>query len=153
MKAWNTPQELLRDGRLVRKPQDMANMLSNYYQDKIDKLSAKIPQSMRKPHRFLDRAIESWEEKDNRPVFKIGLISLSETQKLISDMGNLDVLGHDKIDAQGIKAAASQLVKTHPAYNQLEKLAGQFSSTCGELVTFGHLDSCMESCIVRDHSC
>ena len=38
--------------------------------------------------------------------------------------------------------------------------AGQFSTTCGELVAFGHLegplgplDSCMESCIVRDHSC
>ena len=38
--------------------------------------------------------------------------------------------------------------------------ASQFSSSCGELVAFGHLegplgplDSCMESCIVRDHSC
>ena len=38
--------------------------------------------------------------------------------------------------------------------------AGQFYTTCGELVAFGHLegplgplDSCMESCIVRDHSC
>ena len=38
--------------------------------------------------------------------------------------------------------------------------AGQFSSTCGELVAFAHLegslgplDSCMESCIVRDNSC
>ena len=35
--------------------------------------------------------------------------------------------------------------------------SGQFSSTCSELVAFGHLDSCMdscmESCIVRDHSC
>ena len=38
--------------------------------------------------------------------------------------------------------------------------ASQFSSTCVELVVFGHLegpsgplDSCMESCIVRDNSC
>ena len=107
----NTPQELLKDGRLVRKPQLMANMLINYYQEKIEKLIAKIPLSMRNPHRYLDRAMESWEEKDNRTVFKFKLISLSETMKLIIDMGNLAAMGHDKIDAQGIKAAASQLVK------------------------------------------
>ena len=90
----------------------MANMLCNYYYEKVKILSTRIPQSTRNPHRFLDLALESWEEKENRHIFEFRSISIVETLKLITDMGNSAALGHDMIDSQGIKLAASHLV--HP---------------------------------------
>ena len=100
----NTPQSLLKNGQLVRKPEEMANLQMDYYQEKIKKCHP----LRENPHRFLDRALSSWDEKDNVPIFQFREISLSETFKLISILAESSAF--DKIDSIGIKAAASQLV-------------------------------------------
>ena len=109
-KTCNTPQQLLDDdGKLVRKPTEMANLLIKFYEDKILKLMSKIKILARNPHRFLDAAMESWEGRRTVPIFRFRSISLSETVKLISEMGNSSVLGHDQIDSLGIKGAETEL--------------------------------------------
>ena len=68
-----------------------------------------IPTSVRNPHRLMDAAIDSWEEKDPVPVFGFKEISLSETKKPIAGMGNSAAMGHNTIDSLGIKGATEEL--------------------------------------------
>ena len=57
----NLPQQLLRQGILVRKPAEMANFLMDFYKKKVTDLIAGIPLSNRNPHRYLDLALSTWE--------------------------------------------------------------------------------------------
>ena len=64
LKSVSTPQQYIHEGVVVRKSIQMANLQQNYYINKVSKLLRKIPVSNRNPHRFLDQALENWEEKD-----------------------------------------------------------------------------------------
>ena len=106
-----TPQQLVVEGRLLRKPKEMADALVNFYESKIKKILGKIKNSTRNPHRFLDAAMKKWDGSKNVPTFDFSEISISETDLLISTLSNSSAMGHDNFDAKGIKEARSQLVK------------------------------------------
>ena len=63
-RSGSSPQQYLVEGRLIRKPVDMANHQMSYYVKNTKKRIEGIPISSRNPHRFLDKALESWEERN-----------------------------------------------------------------------------------------
>ena len=104
-----SPQFYVKDGKQVRKPVEMANLQLSYYRDKIDKIAEKIIPSQRNPHRFLDAALNKWEDKDERPVFEFRDVTLTEVDKMIATLANSSSFGHDELDSLSIKAAATNL--------------------------------------------
>ena len=68
-RSGSTPQSFFINGKLIRKPIDMANAQMSYYKEKIQDLISNIPVSLRNPHRFLDAALDSWEQKDEHQFF------------------------------------------------------------------------------------
>ena len=62
-KAGTGPQEFHSNGRIIRKPVDMANHQLDYYIQKVKTIMRKIPQSDRNPHRYLDHALENWSQR------------------------------------------------------------------------------------------
>ena len=64
----------------------------------------------RDPHWFLDKALNSWEEKDGRAVFKFREISVLETSKLLLSLSNSVATGHDRLDSMGIKGGGISLI-------------------------------------------
>ena len=68
-KSTNTPQQLVVQGSLLRKPVEIANALADYYEMKVKQITQKLPVLTRNPHRFLDAAMESWEGKSALPTF------------------------------------------------------------------------------------
>ena len=97
-----------------------------YYVQKIDKLQRNIPISHRNPHRLLQKAMNSWEEKDEQPCFEFREISISETLKQISSLAELTALGHDNIDAAAVKTAAQYLVNPLRGLVNLSLKSGNF---------------------------
>ena len=69
----------------------------------------KIPPSDRNPFRFLDKALEKWEQRDARPIFEFREISHSETLTLISSLSDSESFGQDCIDSLSIKSVAGEI--------------------------------------------
>ena len=67
--------------------------------------------SLRNPHRYLDYALSKWQHKDARPIFKFKMITLAETDKLISSLHNSQAYGHDGLDATAFKSARPHLLR------------------------------------------
>ena len=92
IKTGNAPQRFLHNGQLIRKHSDMTNLQLTYYVDKVKNLLSLLKPSNRNPLRLLNRAMENWEHKDKRPIFKFREISLEETSGLISSMSESTAL-------------------------------------------------------------
>ena len=45
-----TPQQFCKDGNLIQKPLEMANLQLDYYINKVESLMRKITESERNPH-------------------------------------------------------------------------------------------------------
>ena len=118
----------MSEGKLVRKPREMANLQMKYYVDKVDNLVRNWPVSQRNPHRYLDEAISTWESKDDIQTFSFREISLTETAKLIDTLGNSGAHGHDQLDAMGIKDTAGHLVKPLQFVINNSLMKGKFAS-------------------------
>ena len=52
----------------------------------------------------------NWTESENIPEFSIREITISETQRLISRLGNSTAFGQDEIDAVSLKLAGDYLI-------------------------------------------
>ena len=103
------PSCLISGGLIVRKPEDIANTLKNYYDEKIKKLLSKIKKVKNDPLELLQKLFGKWSESENLPIFKIREISVGETLRLISKMGKSSAFGRDKLDAISIKSAMDYL--------------------------------------------
>ena len=104
-----SPQFYVKQGKQIRKPQEMANEQLSYYRDKINKIVDNITPTQRNPHRFLDAAINRWDDKDERPVFNFREVTLAEVDEMIATLANSSSYGHDELDSLSIKAAATNL--------------------------------------------
>ena len=69
MKDGSTPQTFQQNGRIIRKQREMANLQMEYFVDKVEQIHRKIPITQRNPHRFIESAMESWQDKDERVEF------------------------------------------------------------------------------------
>ena len=128
IKAGLLPQQFLKDGVLLRKPEEMANHQMSYYEGKVQGLLRNIPVSTRNPLRFLEAALNSWTEKDARPIFKFKIITLTETESLLANMSDSLALGHDRIDSSGIKAAKDYLARPIMHIINTSLMEGKFAN-------------------------
>ena len=105
-KDYCTPQQFLKDGRLVRKPVEMANMQMEHFNLKVENLVKNIPVTNRNPLRFLERALQNWDERNTVPIFKFRGVTLDEMKGLIAEMAESTALGHDNLDSIALKTVA-----------------------------------------------
>ena len=97
------------DGKITKKPSELANALQNFFKNKIRKLMLGVRKSGQDPLEFLTAAFKIWDEVNSLPVFNLKGISIDETRKLISKLGNTSAYGRDEIDAISLKSTANLL--------------------------------------------
>ena len=146
--GWKNPVQpscFISGGSVIRKHRDLANVLQNFYSEKIKKLMSKVKKNGCDPLEFLECAMSGWAERENFPTFNLREISISETLSLISKLGNTTAFGWDNLDALTIKCG-SRL--SGPHINQIINLsihqgtyimkkAGKINSTQMDMPT-GH---------------
>ena len=85
----------------------------NFYDKKIIKLNRNLPDNPSDTLEELREAMSKWTGAGQRDIFKLKEISLSltDTVKLIGQLGNSTTFGHDQLDALTFKLAATSLFK------------------------------------------
>ena len=109
IRAGNLPQRLLKDGKLINKPAEMADHQLNYYNDKVRKLRENLSISNRNPLELLEKAMNTWEERDARPLFNFKRINRSDVLILIKSLSNSEAFGLDGLDAVALKTVAEEI--------------------------------------------
>ena len=112
---------------MVKKPQEMANLQTNFYEEKMRKLMEKIPVSGRNPLRYLDRVMGSWEGKGSFPTFNFREISLLETGKLLDNLADSKSFGHNGLDALALKNAGGHLIRPLQHLINMSLMKGKFA--------------------------
>ena len=107
----NTLQEFLDQGKIIRKPQEMANLQINHYESKINLIIQKLPKSDRNPLRYLEKAFDKWDQSQLVPKFNFNEITLEETGRLVASLANSSSFGHDGLDVMALKSGGSGLLK------------------------------------------
>ena len=105
----DSPHSFLIDGRLYKRPSELANLQLKFVVNKVDKLTRRFATNNSNPLRWLTAAMDRWQKKGNFEKFTLSPLSLNETVQLLSRLGNSTSLGIDSIDALSIKAAAVDL--------------------------------------------
>ena len=111
-KGGGGPQSFLKNGLLVRRPIDLANLQMEFFNNKVKGLISNLPVTNTNPLKWIKNSMESWKAgKVGRklPIFKFRELTLLETVTLIGDLGNSTSFGTDLIDALAIKTAAVHL--------------------------------------------
>ena len=106
--GWSSPGQpscLMDEGRLFKKPSEVADILRKFFENKIQKIMSKMEKNGRDPLEFLTRAMNTWSERKNLPVFNLRKISLLEAVNLIKGLGNSKSFGRDYLDAFSLKCA------------------------------------------------
>ena len=103
------PKVSLIDGRLYRRPVELANLQLDYFIQKVDKLTSRFRNNNTNPLRWLIPAMNKWEGKGTFPKFIFEELTLEKVSQLISDLGNSSSMGTDSIDARAFKYATSIL--------------------------------------------
>ena len=106
----SSPTSLLVDGRLLKKPIEMANVLIEHFEQKINNLRSKQWPREDDPLIPLRAALDRWGKTEQIVTFKFKKISLLETSKLVNNLSNSVSFGHDKIDALTIKQILPQII-------------------------------------------
>ena len=68
-KNGGTPQTFLINGKLIRRPVEMAKLQLTYYVEKLKKIMEKIPKTNKNPLRYLEKSFENWDKKNTVPIF------------------------------------------------------------------------------------
>ena len=108
-KSGGAPKNLLIDGKLLKRPVEVANSQMLYFHNKVRKLSNQLPDTNINPLKWLQKALDNWDSKGKFPSFTFSEISLQDTISLISQLGNSTSFGSDNIDALAIKAVTLDL--------------------------------------------
>ena len=115
--GWNRdmgPKNFLSHGRIIRKPKELANEQLTYYQEKMDKLMNELenmPGQKGDPVEKLEEALEKWPQRGQFSEFRFREITIIETSRLVSGLGNSTSHGHDDIDANFLKIILPYIVK------------------------------------------
>ena len=126
-KTGGSPQKLLKNGQLLKKPVELANLLMDFYNDKVSKIINDIQISGRNPLRHLQNAMQNWRHKDTLETFKFREITENETETLIKTLSDSTALGHDNIDSKSVKMAGNSLKKPLRHLINLSLMKGKFA--------------------------
>ena len=102
-KSDSAPKCLLVEGKLLRKPCEIANAQLDFYEKKLNTLRGKLAPKTSNPLDLLKNALDKWDKKDEVNSFSFKEISILETSNLVSKLGNSVSYGHDGIDALSFK--------------------------------------------------
>ena len=110
--GWDSPAQpncFLVEGKITRKPAEIANLLQDFFTQKIKKLMTNLKKSNLDPLKTLKTAFLKWEKTGNLPQFSLKEISVRETESLIQGLGNSSACGQDGLDAKTIKLVGDYL--------------------------------------------
>ena len=96
---------------MVHAPSELANILANYFQNKVTKLIENIDITQVNPLDILNSSLSKWINRRLVPEMVLREISEIETLELIKNLGNSTSHGHDNIEPIAIKLAATQLYR------------------------------------------
>ena len=106
----STPTSFLVASRLIKKPTELANVLIDHFEQKINILKNKQWPKEADPLIPLKAALQRWGNSDQIVSFKFKEISLIETTKLVTNLSNSVSFGHDEVDAMTIKLILPQII-------------------------------------------
>ena len=117
------PTALMKDGKLFRKPSEIAEVLAESFKEKVDKLNREVEMENLQPLATLKKAMQSWNKSEDRPMFKLRKVTKIETLEAINKLSNSSSQANDRIEALVIKAAATLLSDpiTHITNLSIEK--------------------------------
>ena len=104
------PTALIKEGELITKPKDMANLQIETFYNKVENLRRQLPNTDSDPTKDLRDSINKWEGANRRPELELREVTLSETAEAIKNLGNSGAQGHDRLDSMIVKIAASILL-------------------------------------------
>ena len=110
---WNTggpPRSFLLNGRLWRKPADLARLQMDYFTNKVQGLMDRLNGQYGNPLDYLKVALERWDGREKVPKFNFMEVTMLETINFIRKLGNSTACGPDEIDATSIKLAVESLM-------------------------------------------
>ena len=99
------PSSFLVKGKVVRKQDDMAEVLSSYYCNKVTEIKNTLPCVNFDPLIILKRAFDRWHPPGGRKVFHMREATLKEVSEIINGLKNSRAFGIDMIDAATMKMA------------------------------------------------
>ena len=103
------PTGFLVDGSLIRKQKDMANLLADFYLNKVSLVKASLPGVGFDPLFVLKRAMNRWKPLGGVPKFKMKETNASEVLEMIKSLKQSHAYGRDAIDAATMKLGAEPL--------------------------------------------
>ena len=107
------PAMLIKDGDTITSPAQLANEQMNFFYNKNQKLLEEVQEQPDiNPLETLKRCHKKWTEAGNSAQrMELNEISLASSARLIGKLGNSSAAGHDDLDAQIIKLAATNLME------------------------------------------
>ena len=104
------PTTLIKDGEIIRKPNQVANTQNNYYKQKLIDLESKLPRNMADPLATLRAAFVRWGPRANNVqslVFQP--VGIGHTVNLIKKLGVSSSAGHDGIESTTLKLVVDEI--------------------------------------------
>ena len=105
---WNTsgsPSQLFYQGRLVNKPQELADVQNQYFVDKINLLRQGLPPPVTDPLQTLKVLMQG-----RTCSFSLSYVHPSEVEQVISSLSNSASFGMDMIDTSTVKLISNDIV-------------------------------------------
>ena len=84
------PTALVEDGTFVTKPREMAELLSKYFDEKIQTLKNSIPNTNSDPTKQLKMAMNKWQGAENRVEFQLREVTLLEVSTILGELRKLN---------------------------------------------------------------
>ena len=88
---------------------DLANIMSNYFEEKVKTIKRKLHQSNLDPCEILKKSLDKWSSSHLREKFDIKEISLIETLEILKELKNTTTMGTDGLDPFSLKLVAATL--------------------------------------------
>ena len=103
------PTAIINNGKILRKPAEIAEVLSKFFKDKVERLNQEVDMNNLEPLTVLRKAMDRLNKSNDRIEFKLRKVTRIETLEAIKKLSNSSTQANDKIEAIVIKAAAVTL--------------------------------------------
>ena len=100
------PTALAVEGRLLSKPSEMANILSEQFEKKTKRIKDGIPVTDIDPLKTLEKAIEKWDYSEQRVELEFREATTMEVVNIIKELSNSKTMGFDTMDSFSLKLVA-----------------------------------------------
>ena len=123
------PTGFLKNGKMVSKPKEIANMQIEFFEKKVEKFIESLPNENIDPLAVLKSALLRWgDEAKKRPTLKLCKIGEIKTLNLLKKLGKSTSMGRDGLDAQALKMAAALLFRPLRFIINLSIESGKFAN-------------------------